>query len=122
MRRNQLPRDLVMPRQRRKIVPLRESSSSSGDHSLPPLSSSRLRDDFRDFGSEGEDELGGGPSSHHLRRGRGEEPRSSYQGLIRNGRQENSRGYRDNNLNVIKTLRGWGLRYSGDDQSNFYPD
>ena len=39
MRRNQLPRDSGLPRQRRKIVPLREPSLSSGDHSPPPLSS-----------------------------------------------------------------------------------
>ena len=27
-------------------------------------------------------------------------------------------GYRDNNLNVIKTLKGWVLRYSGDDKES----
>ena len=121
LRRNQLPRDPVIPRQRRKIVPLRESSSSSDDHPSLPLSSSRLRADFRDLSSEGEDKLEGAPSNHRIRGGRGEEPRSSYQGLRRNGRQGSPMGYRDNNLNVITTLKGWGLRYSGIIRTIFIP-
>ena len=53
---SQQPHVHVTPPQRRKIVPPRDWSSSSDDYSPPPLSSSRLRADFRDLSPECEAE------------------------------------------------------------------
>ena len=52
------------------------------------------------------------------RQSRSEEPRRSHQRLGRASVQASPTVIRDNSLHVIKTLKGWGLRYSGDEKES----
>ena len=103
---------------RRKILLPRESSSDSEGYSPPPLSSSRLRADFRDLSPESEEESRGRQTIARSRRSRGVETRQSQQLSRRDNHRESPITSRDNSLHVIKTLKGWGLRYSGEDKES----
>ena len=108
----------VTPRRRRRILPPRDSSSSSADYSPPPLFSSRLQVDFRDLSPGSEEESRGKYTTNRARQSRGEERRRSHQGSRRESRQDSPIMYRDNSLQVIKTLKGWGSRYSGEEKES----
>ena len=112
------PNLYVTPRRRRRISPPRDSSSSSADYSPPPLSSSRLQVDFRDLSPGSGEESRGRYTTNRARRSRGEERRRSHQGSRRESRQDSPIMYRDNSFQVIKTLKGWGLRYSGEEKES----
>ena len=113
---SQQPHVHVTPPRRRKIVPPRDWSSSSDDYSPPPLSSSRLRADFRDLSPGTEAESRGRHTKNRTRRSRVEETRRNHQVSRRGSSRESPLEYRDNSLHVIKTLKGWGLRYSGEEK------
>ena len=112
------PRLHTTPRRRRKIVPQRDPSSSSDDYSPPPMSSSRLQADFRDLSPGSEAESRGKYTTNRTRRSQGEETRGSHQVSRSRSRRESPFEFRDNSLHVIKTLKGWGLRYSGEEKES----
>ena len=115
---SQQPHPHVTPPRHRKIVPPRDLSSSSDDYSPPPLSSSRLHADCRDLSPGSEAESTRRHTTNRTRRNRGKETRRSHQVSRRGSRRESPLEYRDNSLHVIKTLKGWGLRYSGEEKKS----
>ena len=98
------------------MVTPRDSSSSSEDQAPPTLSSSRLRADFRELSPDSEEEICERQAISRGRQSRGEETRRSQQRSRRNSGRVSLIVDRDNSLHVIKTLKGWGLRYSGDEK------
>ena len=120
IRVNPQPNLHVTPRRRKKIVPREPStSSSSGDYSPPPLSSSRLQGDFRDSSPGSSDGESRERSTTNRRRwSRGQEVYQNQPRSRRESRRERSTAPEDNSLHVIKTLKGWGLRYSGEEKES----
>ena len=90
------------PRQRKKIAPPRESSSSSGDYSPSPRSLSHLQVDFRDLSPSSEEELRRRHSTNQTRRSLGEETRRSQQRSRREDRRDSPIMYRDNSLTLSR--------------------
>ena len=103
---------------RRKRIPL---PSRLGDSSSPesecsaghsPASSSRLRVDFRDMSLESSETLPDRNTSIKRRCALEKEPhRKSHS--RRSEHRSSRKGYQEHILQVIKTLKSWGIRYSG---------
>ena len=82
------------------------------------MSSSRLRADFRELSPDSEEEGRARPVSSRTRRSRGQESRRSHQRSRRDSSPASPIVVQDNSLHVIKILKGWGLRYSGDEKES----